>query len=355
MMKMGKLWLGLCVLCLTAACSDDDGRDDTVLDMSYITGKEWYYNGWLGSKYEYEQNDLLQVIRFEKDNTWKTIDYSGRQKTGGGRWEEEGNTLTLTSGEGNRVEKWNVLRSGNDYIQVNINAMGERSYTTECDWLQDLTADAFYVNAWEDGMYATRIGVDVRGNRSIREVAMITATDQYHSLENKGYYWDEGKAGVGVSETPEELRVRFYFRIGSGREVKLEDLVEAENMVKRTPAEVGLVASNFGEKQRLKVQWKPYHNSDRKVYYRVEMLTKTNKGEDLWFVSHILPAGTEEITLSESTGGEVNRLKEMKDGATYIVRLSAMIYEDEVDVNDAYSYANLQAKTCFVTPGMIWQ
>lgn len=355
MMKMGKLWLGLCVLCLTAACSDDDGRDDTVLDMSYITGKEWYYNGWLGSKYEYEQNDLLQVIRFEKDNTWKTIDYSGRQKTDGGRWEQEGNTLTLTSGDGNGVEKWNILRSGNDYIQVNINAMGERSYTTDSDWLQDLTADAFYVNSWENGTYTTHIGADIRGNKNIREAAMITAGGRHRSLVNKGYYWDEGNVSGVESDNPEEVRVRFYFRIGSGREVKLEDIVQTGNMAKRTSVEVGLVASNFGEKHRLKVQWKPYDNSGRKVYYRVEMFTKTQNGEDLWFMSHILPAGTEEITLSESTGGEINNLKDIKEGTTYVVRLSAMIYEDRVDVNDTYSYANIQAKTCFVTQGMVWQ
>lgn len=355
MMKMGKLWLGLCVLCLTAACSDDDGRDDSVLEMSYLTGKDWYYNGWLGSKYEYEQNDLLQVIRFEKDNTWKTIDYNGRQKNDGGRWEQEGNTLTLSSVDGNGVEKWNILRSGNDYIQVNINAMGERSYTTDCDWLLDLTADAFYVNTWENGRYITYIGADVRGNRNIREAVMITASDHHRTLTNNGYWWNEGNVNGVELNDQEEVRVRFYFRIGSGREVKLEDVVETENMVRRTPAEVGLVASNFGERYRLKVQWKPYDNAGRKVYYRVEMFTGTQKGENLWFVSHILPAGTEEITLSESTGGEVNKLKEMKDGQTYSIRLSAIIYEDRVDANDTYSYANLQAKTCFVTQGMVWQ
>ena len=44
-MKMGKFLTGVCLLGLLVACSDDEGRDDTLLDMNYLVGKNWYYNG----------------------------------------------------------------------------------------------------------------------------------------------------------------------------------------------------------------------------------------------------------------------------------------------------------------------
>ena len=65
-MKWGKLLLGVGWACVLYACSDDDGKDDTIMNMSELTGKYWYYNAWLGDKYGMGQSDLLEVIRFEK-------------------------------------------------------------------------------------------------------------------------------------------------------------------------------------------------------------------------------------------------------------------------------------------------
>ena len=48
-MKWGKLLLGVGWACVLYACSDDDGKDDTIMNMSELTGKYWYYNAWLGS------------------------------------------------------------------------------------------------------------------------------------------------------------------------------------------------------------------------------------------------------------------------------------------------------------------
>ena len=50
-MKWGKLLLGVGWACVLYACSDDDGKDDTIMNMSELTGKYWYYNAWLGDKY----------------------------------------------------------------------------------------------------------------------------------------------------------------------------------------------------------------------------------------------------------------------------------------------------------------
>ena len=69
-MKWGKLLLGVGWACVLYACSDDDGKDDTIMNMSELTGKYWYYNAWLGDKYGMGQSDLLEVIRFEKGGRW---------------------------------------------------------------------------------------------------------------------------------------------------------------------------------------------------------------------------------------------------------------------------------------------
>lgn len=39
MMKIGKLLMVACLVSFFVACSKDDARDDTQLDMSYLTGK----------------------------------------------------------------------------------------------------------------------------------------------------------------------------------------------------------------------------------------------------------------------------------------------------------------------------
>ena len=56
-MKWGKLLLGVGWACVLYACSDDDGKDDTIMNMSELTGKYWYYNAWLGDKYGMGQSD----------------------------------------------------------------------------------------------------------------------------------------------------------------------------------------------------------------------------------------------------------------------------------------------------------
>jgi len=347
----------MCTVVVLGACGDDDKRDDSELEMSYLTGKDWYYNGWLGNKYEYVQNDLLQVMRLERDNTWKTIDYSGRRVMESGYWEQRGNSIVLKQGE--KEDVWNVLRSGNDYLDVNLNAVGKRSYTTKVDFLKDLTADAFYRNEWKEGRYTTRIGVEVQGNANIREAAMITGPDEYRALEYKGFHWNEGEPGMtGQTDVSEDRRVRFYIKIAGSQELKLEDVVEAGNMVKRSPEEVGLTVSS-PEKRKLKVQWNPYGDSGigggREVYYQVEILPGNLDENNAWFVSQILPAGTGELVISESTGGSVNKLKEKKDGEHYVVRLVAIVFERHTDVYDAYSYANVQAKTYFTTLKTVWE
>ena len=190
-MKWGKLLLGVGWACVLYACSDDDGKDDTIMNMSELTGKYWYYNAWLGDKYGMGQSDLLEVIRFEKGGVLKMMEFGGRRVHAIGTWTGGDNQITMDLDDGDSIV-WNVQRSGPDYIQTIVNAQGERKYTTDPGYLGELTADAFLVNEYTDGnQFKTYIGVDVRGNKNVKEVALIPADGKSIPVENHGYFWSE--------------------------------------------------------------------------------------------------------------------------------------------------------------------
>ena len=252
-MKWGKLLLGVGWACVLYACSDDDGKDDTIMNMSELTGKYWYYNAWLGDKYGMGQSDLLEVIRFEKGGVLKMMEFGGRRVHAIGTWTGGDNQITMDLDDGDSIV-WNVQRSGPDYIQTIVNAQGERKYTTDPGYLGELTADAFLVNEYTDGnQFKTYIGVDVRGNKNVKEVALIPADGKSIPVENHGYFWSERQPQSGdyVDFGGEKREVRFYLRIGKNTQLKLQDTIYSQNLPQRT----------------LKVSWNSYQNPD--IYYRV--------------------------------------------------------------------------------------
>lgn len=106
-MKWGKLLLGVGWACVLYACSDDDGKDDTIMNMSELTGKYWYYNAWLGDKYGMGQSDLLEVIRFEKGGVLKMMEFGGRRVHAIGTWTGGDNQITMDLDDGDSIV-WNV-------------------------------------------------------------------------------------------------------------------------------------------------------------------------------------------------------------------------------------------------------
>lgn len=351
-MKFAK-WLILvgCAGCL-CACEDDDKRDDTVLEMSLLVGKDWYYNAWLG-ECTYGQQGGLEVLRFEKNGFLKETDFGGRREITVGKWEKEGNKLTLNYTDQDPVI-WNVLHSGTDYIRTMVNAQGERSYTTNAEWLKELTADAFIVNEYTLGdQLVSRIGAEVRGNNNLREGSLILP-EKTIPLVNRGYYWTERSAVQGdyirLDGTGKE--VYFCLRIGQSSRLKLKDYLYADQVPVRTPAEMALTVNNQ-EGSTLPVSWIPYSQSN--IYYRVEIFSQNMDLNNPYFVSRIQPSLSTEIKITPKAGGEVNRMAELQAGKSYTVRLTAILYEPDIDVvNDNYNYANIQAVTYF-TKSFVWE
>lgn len=353
-MNTWKKWLtGVCCISVIVACNKDNGRDDTILDMSYVTGKYWYYNAWLGDRYGMEKPDLLEVLRFERGGTLKTMDYGGRREHVVGNWVSEKQQIKMTYNNG-KEDVWYVLKNGDDYIEAIVNAQGERKYTTDLGYLGNLTADAFLVNEYTSGnLYQTRIGVDMRGNINIREGALIPSEGKNIPLENKGYYWCERKPVQGdfIHFDGTKREVRLYIRIGKDTHLKLQDTIYAENLPQRTPAEMDLQASRQSSGS-LAVSWMPY--SEKGICYRVEVLPQDMNVEKSFFVSVVQPEGRSGLDIKTNTTGEINKLGELVAGRTYVVRLTAILYEPDVDmVNDEYSYANIQAVTYF-TRTFVW-
>ena len=319
-MKWGKLLLGVGWACVLYACSDDDGKDDTIMNMSELTGKYWYYNAWLGDKYGMGQSDLLEVIRFEKGGVLKMMEFGGRRVHAIGTW-----------------------------------TGGDNQITTDPGYLGELTADAFLVNEYTDGnQFKTYIGVDVRGNKNVKEVALIPADGKSIPVENHGYFWSERQPQSGdyVDFGGEKREVRFYLRIGKNTQLKLQDTIYSQNLPQRTLSESGLEAITELGTGALKVSWNSYQNPD--IYYRVEISKKMDLTQP-YFVSRIQPATSTGMTINTTTSGEVNRIGELIKGESYRVRLTALMFEPGVDViNDEYSSANLQAVTYF-SRGFLWE
>lgn len=342
MIRLGKLLAGFFCACALGACSDDD-RDDTILDMSRLTGKDWYYNAWLGDKNNFGAGDLLEVVRFEKGGTLKSIDFSGRREYIAGKWESDDNNRIILKYEGEEEKIWNVQHSGDDYIKTIVNAQGSREYTTDLGYLGNLTADAFWVNEYTSGnQYRTYIGADVRGNKDVREGNLLLADGNQVALQNHEFFWSE-KSPKYIDDVRKQ-EVRFYLRIGKNTHLKLRDSLYSTNLPRRLPDEMNLTVNVVNG--ILNVAWVPF--SSGSVYYRVEVLSKDMDLVDPYFISRVQNAGSASLNIKTTTAGEVNRVNELKGGETYMIRLTALMYEPGVDPwNDDYGYANVQAVSYF--------
>ena len=104
-------------LLILGACSDSDDKE-FVLNRNDLTGKNWYYNGWIGNKLGYRTNDVLEVIRFDNNGNLIGVEYSGLKDTVAGKWRDlENNALRITDGSGEE-KTWNVLGCGKGILSL---------------------------------------------------------------------------------------------------------------------------------------------------------------------------------------------------------------------------------------------
>lgn len=343
MIKIGKLLTGISLVCVLGACGDDGhDRDETVLDMSYLTGKDWYYNGWLGNKDKFDARDLVEVIRFEQGGALKSMDFGGRRVYTVGRWESTPENEIILKYKNGEEDLWNVQRSGEDYIETIVNGQGSRRYSPKPDYLGELTADAFLVNDYTSGSLRTYIGADIRGNAELQNGGlMLTADGQKAELVSHEYFWNvKNPQAVDFDYTPQE--VRFYLRVGKNIHLKLRDSLYASHLPKYLPTQAGL--NGIAADGELNVEWNPY--PDENVCYRIEVYK--DNADDPYFISKVQYHSKGTLKINTNTDGELNEISRLRPGQSYQLRLTAILYEPGIDPwNDTYAYANIQAVAYF--------
>lgn len=355
MLRIVRLLVLLSGFCALVSCGKDEKKDDSTLNVADITGKFWYHNQWRGDKDSYLKDDVLEVLKFEKNGELIVMDFGGRKEYVAGKWRSAGNEIDLLY-DGRDSAVWDVLRSGDNYINAIINGQGAREYTTDAGWLDNLTADAFLVNEYTDGnRYKTHVGAYIEGNMNVREANLIPASETVVPMRNQGYYWCERAAGkedyIDFGGKPRD--VRFYIRIGGDGHLKLKDSIFGNNIPERPLADVQLTAQNPQGVSALTVDWNPYNQAD--IYYRIEIFDGNMNLIRPYFISRIQAPGSRQIVIRNNTAGDINRMNEIKPGEKYIVRLAAILFEPGTHVvNDEYGYANMQAVT-YVSKSLIWE
>lgn len=355
-MKVAKLFVLTMFVGVWAACSDDNGRDDTILNIENVTGKYWYCTHWANKPNSYTTDDLIEVMKLEENGKLWTMDFGGRTDEQLGMWSSTDNEIILSYANGT-IEKWGVLHSGTNYLEVMVNK-GERRYVTEPSYLKEITGDAFLVNEVKSsGNEPTRIGIAIRGKNTVNigEASVIPATDNVFKLayQSRIKVWaDKGDILAADFGLPEKSRDILFYIKAAGNPVKFRDRIYAENLPQRSFRDFALNAFNTGKD--LHIEWNGYE--DPAVYYRVEILKENQDASNPYFVSQLY-AGIQSLVVNSNTKTETdveNRVGDLRDGDKYVVRLSAVLLEPGIDYNHNYSYANLQALT-YVQRTLVWE
>lgn len=334
----------------------DSGDEVDRLSMQAVTGKYWYNNRWQGDKTGFSQEDHMIAMKFDRNGTVFRMNCAGREVTCYGSWECEDNVLKLRSqnAEGEYTEElWNLMYTGDERLDV-IVANGERHYTSEPDYLKDLTVDAFLVNEYRNNEgHITFLDARIAGKPAMREGSLILDDHTNYTLKNFGPHWGVDRSKIDIELPAQERDVKFYLRIGHSNHVKFMDHIYDTNLPKRLPADFNLQAVNAGGSSTLKVTWEPYTNSD--ICYRVEILNPDKDPINPYFVSVLQGSNSSTIAINENSAGSVNRMNDLQAGDNFIVRLSAILFEPEVDaINDRYGEGNIQAIT-YVEKRVIWE
>lgn len=355
-MKLYRLIFGLCCIGVMLACKDDD-NNNSLSELDKLTGKYWYINNYLGNKTAYDANDGISVIRFEGSGTLTAMEYGGRQDSLLGKWRKEDDQLILTFNDGTE-ELWYLQSVGSKEIKARVNG-GDRTYRTELSYLEDMKADAFLVNEYfKSGAgyrLKTYIGANVNGNRNIMEAFLIPASEYNTKMLDRGYYWSERKPldEDFIDFKGQKQLIRFYFKLGRKDNVKLDDYIYRDNLL---PLEIGdydLRVANTPDAGKMTVKWNPVVQEN--VYYKVEVFNENMSLVDPYFVSKVQLPGSNSLMIDFTTAGEVNRINELKKGKKYVVRLTMLLYEPEIDfINNRFAINNIQAVT-YVMQAMTWE
>lgn len=324
---------------LLSGCGSDNDNEFQ-LEVSQLTQKDWYYNGYRGDPFSYSSKDVLEVMRFESGSRRLIeTEFSGRRDSIGGHWREDGNTLFIER-DGGATEQWDILDCNRDVLVVK--AWGERTYYSNLSYLEELAGDAFWVNDFggegDNNTLKTSLLYRLEGNKNIREAYALLSDTEKVGLVREGNIWKGTDPRVVTDE--QGRRVRFYCRIGKNDYVKFDEQVSGDNLPVMELSDFQFRASWTAGASELAVDWKALARAD--VYYKLEIFEEKSETTP-YFVSLLLPPATESMKISRNTNGSVNRVDELQSGKSYKVRLTAILFEPGINANDKNAESNLQA------------
>jgi len=351
--KSGVLALFILSLLITSCGGSSGGGDEEIdFELKDLVGNVWYSNPFLSD--DYDNDDAIIAYRFEGDGILKRQQYSGRREKVVGAWSLKDDVLEITdnSVSGGVTQKW-FVQSGSttDYLKLNSNG-GGREFRTSIPGLEDVTADAYWVNDLRlvDGNYEAdyRVDYEVFGNDLSDVVAMFSDSQEEELFAISDYkeekvfvLTDEGLARY-ADDFSGAQSIRFYLESKGNDKFKLDEDLYNKN--------IAVLNSTRGYDQDTHhVAWKAIDESG--IYYTIEILSSISNARTPLFRSYPQPASPEEekqLEISNKIDAPIPLSNDMVIGENYFIRISGIRYEEGIDpINSINRSYNIQAKTVF--------
>ena len=334
--------------------SSGGGSNDADFEIKDLVDvdKVWYSNPYLSSSYD--NDDAVIVYRFEGGGVLKRQQYSGRREETVGTWSLKDDVIEIRDKyiDGSATQQWFVQAGSTaDYLKLNSKG-GSREFTTSILGLDDVTADAYWVNDLRlvNGNYEAdfRVDYEVFGKELVEVTAMFSASKQEDLVSRtdykneKRFVLPENALGKYVDDFSGAQSIRFYLKTKANDQYKLDEDLYSNGVST-------LDSRRDYDQNTHKVGWKAIDESG--IYYTIEILSSESNAELPLFRSFPQPANPGEeksLEISNNIDAQIRLSDNIVIGDNYYVRISGIRYEEGIDpVNSINRSYNIQAKTIF--------
>ncbi|WP_421918210.1 hypothetical protein [Marinifilum sp.] len=347
------------------SCGGSSGGDEEEFEFrsSDLTNKYWYANPYRNQNFT--TDDALLVYKFNGNGDLVRQDYSGRRDdSDAGNWNlSYDNTLTIDDKTTGNVREYTIDKSSTSNHLFLKSSLGNWDFYSDFDELEDLTADASIVKevVLSNGSFGSkyRYEFEVEGE-FVEQAKVILKSTSFDLVEASNA---DGKIVWKLSENDAknyydtfegaEL-AKFYVKMNTGEEYKLEDNIENTDIESLNIEAVAIEHGTGTGPLSVSAEWKAIDNEN--AFYYVQILN-SNKDENNplvtsnWQPEQNSSDGTQSITLSETNAGDFG----LSLGEVFYVKVVAFLYEDGINPyqGDIHDY-NKQAKSMYIRSGGEW-
>lgn len=345
------------------ACGNSGGGDEEDFEFSSsdLTNKYWYGDTYVDEKYS--TDDAILVYYFNGNGELRRQEFSGRRdNSNAGNWSLQDNKLIINDESLDAIQEWTIDKSSSkEHLRLR-SSKGNRDFYRNMAGLDELTADASVVNEvyLQNGSYINnyRYEFEVKGSRIIKAKALVSSQEIYDLIKGKNsngenvWRLSEMDSKKYFTDFPGAKRIKFYVKMDSGEEFKLEEQIYDQEI---SPLQYQFVNSEHATGDgplSVSVKWKALLGSN--IYYYVQILNAQKDENNPLFTSNWQPASQDELQsllLEEKTKGEFG----LALGETFYVKVVGFIFEDGINPfqGEIQNY-NIQVKSQFVKSGGEW-